>query len=69
MGQIRLLERARPESLHCEGMVKTYLALKKETNCVTKAVADEIVDCCKTVVGMEDRFIDLAFEMGPGARG
>jgi len=27
-------------------------------------VADDIVDCCKTVVGMEDRFIDLAFEMG-----
>jgi ribonucleoside-diphosphate reductase beta chain len=28
-------------------------------------VADDIVDCCKTVVGMEDKFIDLAFEMGP----
>ena len=64
MGQI-VSWSVRDESLHCEGMVKTYLAFKKETNCVTKAVADDIVDCCKTVVGMEDRFIDLAFEMGP----
>ena len=32
---------------------------------MTKAVADDIVECCKTVVGMEDKFIDLAFEMGP----
>ena len=32
---------------------------------MTKAVADDIVDCCKTVVGLEDRFIDLAFETGP----
>ena len=27
-------------------------------------MADDIVDCCKTVVGLEDRFIDLAFEAG-----
>ena len=64
MGQI-VSWSVRDESLHCEGMVKLYHAFKKETACVTKAVADDIVDCCKTVVGMEDRFIDLAFEMGP----
>jgi len=64
MGQI-VSWSVRDESLHCEGMVKLYHAFRKETNCVTRAVADEIVDCCKTVVGMEDRFIDLAFEMGP----
>ena len=29
------------------------------------SVADDIVQCCETVVNMEDRFIDLAFEMGP----
>ena len=46
-------------------MVQLYHAFKAETGCVTKAVADDIVDCCKTVVGMEDKFIDLAFEMGP----
>src|SRR5579864_8339558 len=64
MGQI-VSWSVRDESLHCEGMVKLYHAFRKETNCVTRAVADEMVDCCKTVVGMEDRFIDLAFELGP----
>jgi ribonucleoside-diphosphate reductase beta chain len=64
MGQI-VSWSVRDESLHCEGIVKLYHAFRKETGCVTKAVADDIVDCCKTVVGMEDRFIDLAFEMGP----
>ena len=54
----------RDESLHCEGMVKLYHAFNAETGAVTKAVADDIVDCCKTVVGLEDRFIDLAFEAG-----
>ena len=47
------------------GMIKLYPAFNKETGAVTKSVADDIVDCCKTVVGMEDKFIDLAFEMGP----
>jgi ribonucleoside-diphosphate reductase beta chain len=64
MGQI-VSWSVRDESLHCEGITKLYHAFRKETGCVTKAVADDIVDCCKTVVGMEDRFIDLAFEMGP----
>ena len=64
MGQI-VSWSVRDESLHCEGITKLYHAFRKETGCVTKSVADDIVDCCKTVVGMEDRFIDLAFEMGP----
>jgi ribonucleoside-diphosphate reductase beta chain len=64
MGQI-VSWSVRDESLHCEGMIKLYHAFSKETGCVTKSVADDIVDCCKTVVGMEDKFIDLAFEMGP----
>ena len=50
MGQI-VSWSVRDESLHCEGMVKLYHAFRKETGCVTKAVADDIVDCCKTVVG------------------
>ena len=45
-------------------MVKLYHAFNAETGVVTKSVADDIVDCCKTVVGLEDRFIDLAFEAG-----
>ena len=64
MGQI-VSWSVRDESLHCEGIIKLYHAFNKETGAVTKAVADDIVDCCKTVVGLEDKFIDLAFEMGP----
>jgi ribonucleoside-diphosphate reductase beta chain len=64
MGQI-VSWSVRDESLHCEGIIKLYHAFNKETGAVTKAVADDIVDCCKTVIEMEDKFIDLAFEMGP----
>src|SRR6476646_8975829 len=63
MGQI-ISWSVRDESLHCEGMIKVYHAFKAETGCVTKAVAADIVDCCRTVVGLEDKFIDLAFEAG-----
>ena len=45
----------RDESLHCRGIVKLYHAFNAETGaCVTKSVADDIVDCCKTVVALED---------------
>ncbi len=64
MGQI-VSWSVRDESLHCEGMIKLYHAFRKETGVVTKAVADDIVDMCKTVVNLEDKFIDLAFELGP----
>ncbi len=64
MGQI-VSWSVRDESLHCEGMVKLYHAFRKETGCVSKSVADDIVENCRTVVSMEDKFIDLAFEMGP----
>ena len=64
MGQI-VSWSVRDESLHCEGIIKLYHAFNKETGAVTRAVADDIVECCKTVVDMEDKFIDLAFEMGP----
>jgi len=63
MGQI-VSWSIRDESLHCEGITKLYHAFNAETGAVTKSVADDIVDCCKTVVGMEDKFIDLAFESG-----
>ena len=63
MGQI-VSWSVRDESLHCEGIIKLYHAFNKETGAVSKSVADDIVDCCKTVVGLEDKFIDLAFEAG-----
>ncbi|HEY0926763.1 ribonucleotide-diphosphate reductase subunit beta [Brevundimonas sp.] len=64
MGQI-VSWSVRDESLHCEGIIKLYHAFNKETGAVTKSVADDIVECCRTVVNMEDKFIDLAFEQGP----
>ena len=62
MGQI-VSWSVRDESLHCEGIVKLYHAFNAETQCVTKSVADDIVDCCKTVVGLEDKL------HRPGLRG
>ncbi len=38
---------------------------RSETGALTQAVRDDIVDCARTVVKLEDRFVDLAFEMGP----
>jgi ribonucleoside-diphosphate reductase beta chain len=64
MGQI-VSWSVRDESLHCEGMIKLYHAFARETGCVTREVASDIVECCRTVVGLEDKFIDLAFELGP----
>jgi ribonucleoside-diphosphate reductase beta chain len=64
MGQI-VSWSVRDESLHCEGMVQLFHNYARETGKLTNAVKDDIVDCCKTVVMLEDKFIDLAFEMGP----
>ncbi len=63
MGQI-VSWSVRDESLHCEGMIKLYHAFAKETGCVSRSVADDIVENCRVVVSMEDKFIDLAFEAG-----
>jgi len=64
MGQI-VTWSVRDESLHCEGMIRLFHEYAKETGALTKSVQDDIIECCRTVVGIEDRFIDLAFEMGP----
>ena len=63
MGQI-VSWSVRDESLHCEGMIKLYHAFNHETGAVTRSVADDIVENCRTVVKLEDKFIDLAFEAG-----
>ena len=64
MGQI-VSWSVRDETLHCEAMIKLFHTFAKETDCLTKSVKNDIVECCDTVVGLEDKFIDLAFEMGP----
>ena len=63
MGQI-VSWSVRDESLHCEGMMKLFHTFAEETGALTKSVKDDIADCCKTVVSLEDKFIELAFEAG-----
>jgi ribonucleoside-diphosphate reductase beta chain len=63
MGQI-ITWSIRDESLHCEGMIKLFHAFAEETGALTQQVKDDIVECCRTVVALEDKFIELAFEMG-----
>jgi len=63
MGQI-VSWSVRDESLHCEGMMKMFHTFAEETGALTKSVKDDIADCCQTVVKLEDKFIDLAFEAG-----
>jgi ribonucleoside-diphosphate reductase beta chain len=64
MGQI-VAWSVRDESLHCEGIIKLFHVFCAETGCLTNAVKEDILDCCQTSVGLEDAFIDLAFEQGP----
>lgn len=63
MGQI-VSWSVRDESLHCEGMMKLFHTFADETGALTQGVKDDIADCCKTVVKLEDKFIELAFEAG-----
>jgi ribonucleoside-diphosphate reductase beta chain len=64
MGQI-VSWSVRDESLHCEGVIRLFHAFASETGALTQSVRDDIAECARTVVRLEDRFIDLAFEMGP----
>jgi len=64
MGQI-VSWSVRDESLHCEGMIRVFHTLAAETGALTDEVKQDIMDCCRTVVNMEDASIDLAFSMGP----
>jgi ribonucleoside-diphosphate reductase beta chain len=63
MGQI-VSWSVRDESLHCESVIRLYHEWERETGAVTKAVADDITDVGTTMVGLEDKFIELAFELG-----
>jgi ribonucleoside-diphosphate reductase beta chain len=63
MGQI-VSWSVRDESLHCEGITRLFHAWNAETGAVTRAVEDDIVDVAKTMVGLEEGFVDLAFGLG-----
>lgn len=64
MGQI-ITWSVRDESLHTNSIIRlfrTFLAENPEIR--TPELERDIYDACNTVVGHEDAFIDLAFEMG-----
>ena len=63
MGQI-VTWSVRDESLHCDAMIQLFHAWNAETGALSKAVQDDILDVAKTMVGLEERFVELAFELG-----
>jgi ribonucleoside-diphosphate reductase beta chain len=64
MGQI-ITYSIRDESLHVEAMTKLFREFIQENLDIwTDAFKKEIYQACRDMVGLEDRFLDLVFEMG-----
>jgi ribonucleoside-diphosphate reductase beta chain len=63
MGQI-VSWSVRDESLHCESVIMLYHEWANQTGAVTKSVEADIIDVGKTMVSLEDKFVELAFEVG-----
>lgn len=64
MGQI-VTWSVRDETLHCLSMIKLFNAFIDENRDIwDDSLKNEITECCTTIVGFEDAFIDLAFEQG-----
>src|SRR5580698_2374437 len=63
MGQI-VSWSVRDESLHCEGIIRLFHEWNRETGAVTRGVRDDIIDVAKTMVKLEEAFVDLAFGLG-----
>jgi ribonucleoside-diphosphate reductase beta chain len=63
MGQI-VTWSVRDESLHCDAMIQLFHAWNAETGALSQSVKDDILDVAKTMVGLEERFVELAFELG-----
>jgi ribonucleoside-diphosphate reductase beta chain len=64
MGQI-VTWSVRDETLHCLSMIRLFNAFIQENPDIwDDSLKAEITDCCKTIVGFEDAFIDLAFAGG-----
>ena len=65
MGQI-VTWSVRDETLHVTSMIKLFNTFIQENPQIwNDALKTEITNACKKVVEMEDKFIDLAFGMGP----
>lgn len=63
MGQI-VSWSVRDESLHCEGVIRLFHEWNRETGAVTPAVRDDIIDVARTMVTLEEHFVELAFGLG-----
>ena len=64
MGQI-ITYSIRDESLHVEAMTKLFREFIQENLDIwTDDFKKEIYQACRDMVGLEDRFLDLVFEMG-----
>ena len=65
MGQI-VTWSVRDETLHCNSMIRLFKDfIKEEPQIWNDKLKNEIYEACKTIVHLEDAFIDLAFQMGP----
>lgn len=64
MGQI-ITWSVRDETLHCLSMIKLFNAFIQENPDIwDESLKSEITQSCRDIIGIEDAFIDLAFEMG-----
>ena len=64
MGQI-ITYSIRDESLHVEAMTKLFREfIQEHLDIWTDDFKKEIYQACRDMVGLEDRFLDLVFEMG-----
>ena len=64
MGQI-VTWSVRDETLHCLSMIRLFNTFVRENPDIwDDQLKAEITESCVTIVGFEDAFIDLAFEMG-----
>ncbi len=65
MGQI-VSWSVRDESLHTQSIIRLFHTFIRENPEIwTDRLKQELRDACTTIVGHEDAFADLAFEMGP----
>jgi len=64
MGQI-VTWSVRDETLHCLSMIKLFNSFINENQDIwDEELKSEITESCRTIVGFEDAFIDLAFSAG-----
>lgn len=65
MGQI-VTWSVRDETLHCNSIIRLYKTFLGENPQIDQeALARDLLEACRTIVHLEDAFIDLAFEAGP----